>query len=232
MKQDDISLSDVTRLVLGSHPPLFLLEVVIRALICFAIIIVALRLLGRRVASQYTLIELSAVITLAGTMGVPLLDDKRGLLPPLLIVIGLLAMQHLMGHISLHYRSVDRLLVGPERIALEDGRLQLDTLRGAVLSREKMFSLLRCRGVQQLGQLSRVYLEPSGALTLIWSDTPQPGLPIVPHDDKALLAAMQDDGHLACASCGHVIEQQPAPNCACTRCHAQHWLPACVSVED
>ena len=47
MKQVDISLSDVTRLVLGSHPPLFLLEVVIRALICFVIIIVALRLLGR-----------------------------------------------------------------------------------------------------------------------------------------------------------------------------------------
>lgn len=33
-----------------------------------------MRLVGRRVASQYTLIALSAVIALAGTIGAPLLS--------------------------------------------------------------------------------------------------------------------------------------------------------------
>lgn len=79
MKQDEIGLSAVARLVSGQNPPTFLLEVFGRAVICFEVIIIALRLLGRRVAAQYTLFELSAVVTLAGTMGVPLPDDKRGL---------------------------------------------------------------------------------------------------------------------------------------------------------
>ncbi|WP_312055721.1 hypothetical protein [Pantoea brenneri] len=95
MKQDEIVLSDIARLVFGQNPPTFLLEVIGRAVICFVLIIIALRLLGRRVASQYTLFELSAVVTLAGTMGVPLLDDKRGLLPPLLVIDGRLALEHL-----------------------------------------------------------------------------------------------------------------------------------------
>lgn len=94
MKQDEIVLSDIARLVFGQNPPTFLLEVIVRAVICFVLIIIALRLLGRRVASQYTLFELSAVVTLAGTMGVPLLDDKRGLLPPL-VIDGRLALEHL-----------------------------------------------------------------------------------------------------------------------------------------
>ncbi|MXP48668.1 hypothetical protein FD733_02015 [Pantoea sp. Eser] len=92
MKQDEIVLSDIARLAFGQNPSMFLLEVIGRAVICFVLIIVALRLLGRRVASQYTLFELSAVVTMAGTMGVPLLDDKRGLLPPLVIITSLLAL--------------------------------------------------------------------------------------------------------------------------------------------
>ncbi|MCZ4058238.1 DUF421 domain-containing protein [Pantoea sp. LMR881] len=232
MKQDDIFLSDVTRLVFGQQPPAFLSEVLFRAVLSFIIIIITLRLLGRRVASQYTLIELSAVITLAGTMGVPLLDDKRGLLPPLLIICGLVGMQHLMGHLSLRFRKLDRALAGTERIALEDGRLRLETLRNTVLSREKLFSLLRGRGVQQLGQLSRVYIEPSGALTLVWSDTPRPGLAIVPRHDKALLAEMRNDDHQVCASCGNLTESQSEPDLPCRCCHARNWLPAATALED
>ncbi|WP_215847131.1 DUF421 domain-containing protein [Candidatus Pantoea bituminis] len=232
MKQVDIFLSDITRLVLGQNPPIFLIEVIIRALVCFVLIIITLRLLGRRVASQYTLIELSAVITLAGTMGVPLLDDKRGLLPPVLIICGLLAIQHLFGHLSLRFRKLDRVLAGTERVALDDGRLRLETLRGTVLSREKLFSLLRGRGVQHLGQLSRVYIEPSGSLTLVWSDTPRPGLAIIPRYDQALITAMQDDEHYVCASCGKLTESKEEHNQPCRYCHGQDWLPASVSLED
>lgn len=232
MKQDEIVLSDIARLVFGQNPPTFLLEVIGRAVICFVLIIIALRLLGRRVASQYTLFELSAVVTLAGTMGVPLLDDKRGLLPPLVIIISLLALQHLAGHLSLRSRGVDRLLTGRERVVLDEGRLRLETLRATVLSREKLFSLLRGRGVQHLGQLSRIYIEPSGALTLVWSDTPRPGLAIVPRSDKALIAAMATEAHQVCLSCGNLADRNTPVDSACHCCHAHHWLPASTALED
>jgi len=232
MKWDEIALSDIVRLVFGQSPPTFLLEVTGRAVICFVLIIIALRLLGRRVASQYTLFELSAVVTLAGTMGVPLLDDKRGLLPPLVIIVSLLALQHLAGHLSLRSRRFDRLLAGSERVLLDEGRLQLETLRATVLSREKLFSLLRGRGVQHLGQLSRIYIDPSGALTLIWSDTPRPGLAIVPRGDNALIAAMETREHQVCASCGKLADCNAPADSVCPCCHAQHWLPASASLED
>jgi len=232
MKQDHLFLSDLTRILLGDTPPIFLLEVVARALIFFVLIILAMRLLGRRVASQYTLIELSAVIALAGTIGVPLLDEKRGLLPPLIIVGGIVALQHLLGILSVHNRRLDRLLTGQASVALDDGRLDLDSLQSTALSREKLFSLLRGRGVQQLGQLSRVYIEPSGALTLVWSDTPRAGLAIVPASDSELREAMRDGDHRVCMRCGQLEKGAVADETACRACHATSWTPASVALED
>lgn len=230
MKQDEILLSDLTRIFFGQTPPIFLLEVVARALLFFVLIILAMRLVGRRVASQYTLIELSAAIALAGTIGVPLLDEKRGLLPPLLIVGGIVAVQHLLGFLSVHNRRLDRLFTGRASVALDDGRLDLSSLQSTALSREKLFSLLRGRGVQQLGQLSRVYIEPSGALTLVWSDTPRAGLAIVPQNDSELRAAMRDDRYRVCTRCGQL--EAPAFDGRCRACDARQWTPASVALED
>lgn len=230
MKQDEIFLSDMTRIFLGQTPPVFLLEVVGRAVLFFVLIILAMRLLGRRVASQYTLIELSAVIALAGTIGVPLLDEKRGLLPPLLIVGGIVALQHLLGMLSVRNRRLDQLLTGRASVALSEGRLDLDSLQSTALSREKLFSLLRGRGVQQLGQLSRVYIEPSGALTLVWSDTPGAGLAIVPERDSELREAMRDSEHCVCTRCGQLESAGFEDNCHA--CEARQWVPASITLED
>lgn len=230
MKKDEIFLSDLSRIFLGQTPPIFLLEVVARAVLFFVLIILAMRLVGRRVASQYTLIELSAVIALAGTIGVPLLDDKRGLLPPLLIIGGIVALQHLLGTLSVRNRRLDRLLTGDASVALSDGRLDLDSLQSTALSREKLFSLLRGRGVQQLGQLSRVYIEPSGALTLVWSDTPRAGLAIVPENDSELRAAMHESEYCVCTRCGQL--ENADFDAACRACEAAQWAPAAVALED
>lgn len=230
MKPEQILLSDLTRIFFGQTPPLFLLEVVARGVLFFVLIILAMRLVGRRVASQYTLIELSAVITLAGTVGVPLLDEKRGLLPPLLIIAGIVMLQHLIGMLSVRNRRLDEMLTGRASVAIDDGRIDLASLRACALSREKLFSLLRGRGVQQLGELSRVYIEPSGALTLVWSDTPRAGLAIVPASDRALLQAMRDSSHRVCTRCGQL--EEASGDAPCRACDAQQWSCAANALED
>jgi uncharacterized membrane protein YcaP (DUF421 family) len=46
-----------------------------------------MRLLGRWVAAQYTLFEISIVVTLAAAIGVPLQASNRGMLPPFVIAL-------------------------------------------------------------------------------------------------------------------------------------------------
>jgi len=64
MKQDEILLSDLTRIFFGQTPPIFLLEVVAGALLFFVLIILAMRLVGRRFAGQLSIVELAIMVML------------------------------------------------------------------------------------------------------------------------------------------------------------------------
>jgi uncharacterized membrane protein YcaP (DUF421 family) len=191
-----------------------------------------MRMLGRRVASQYTLFELSVVVTLAGAVGVPLQATDRGLLPPVLIMALVITIQRFISSSTLKSNMVDKLVSGEVSTVLRDGEICLDELRKAVLSREKLFSLLRGRGVQHLGQLSRVYLEPSGNVTVLWADTPRHGLSLIPDVDHSLRLAMQAHGTWCCASCGFARKAESEPFKACDRCEASAWQAAATELGD
>ncbi|MFK4135712.1 hypothetical protein ACI2KR_26030 [Pseudomonas luteola] len=100
------------------------------------------------------------------------------------------------------------------------------------MSREKIYSLLRMRSVQHLGQLSRVYIEPSGSLSLVWSDKPCPGLSIIPKADTELRNAVACKDHYACSSCGNTVKTEQKPESRCKYCNAHQWIPAALSLED
>lgn len=225
-------LNDWHRILLGKGTWWLLLEVFARCAFLFVLIMFSMRLLGRRVASQYTLFELSVVVTLAGAVGVPLQATDRGLLPPLLIMAVVIALQRGIASASLHSDKVDKGVAGKVSVIVRDGELSLDELRKAVLSREKLFALLRGRGVQHLGQLSRVYLEPSGNTAIVWADTPRHGLSILPEIDHSLRLAMQVKGTWCCVSCGFARTREPEQAARCERCHSGAWQAAAQELDD
>ena len=226
------SMDDLHRMLLGKGSWWLLLEVFVRSVFLFILIMYSMRLLGRRVASQYTLFELSVVVTLAGAVGVPLQATDRGLLPPLVIMAVVIVLQRLIAMASLKSRRVDQVISGEVSLIIRDGAVCVDELLKAVLSREKLYSLLRGRGVQHLGQLSRVYLEPSGNVTVVWSDTPRAGLSIIPEIDESLRKSMQVEGQYCCGSCGYARPSEVDSKGQCRQCQANDWRVAVQELEE
>jgi hypothetical protein len=60
MKDRPFGLIDWHRFLFGNASQPFLLEVLLRTSVTYVLLIVAMRLLGRRVAGQYTLFEISS----------------------------------------------------------------------------------------------------------------------------------------------------------------------------
>jgi hypothetical protein len=133
------------RFLLSQGSWLSLLEISLRALTLFTLIIFSMRLFGRRVASQYTLFELSVVVTLAGAVGVPLQATNRGLLPPIVIMIAVITVQYAMAKCSVRYPRFEAAISGTVSTIVFKGELQLPELRRAALSRERLFAMLRKR---------------------------------------------------------------------------------------
>jgi uncharacterized membrane protein YcaP (DUF421 family) len=224
MQPKPIQLTDWHRILAGGTPWTFLLEVVLRAFFTYLLLLVAMRLLGKRVAAQLTLFELSMVVTMAAVIGIPLQVPDRGLLPPVVLLAVLILLQRALAYWGVKRRRVELLAVGDLTLLARDGRLQLGGMRETVLAREKVYAVLRGQGVQHLGQVERLYLESSGAFTLIRARDPRPGLSLIPERELREEAAVP--GHYACLSCGSQMRAPRLPTGPCEHCGSKDWTEA------
>ena len=220
------------RLLLGQGNWSSLLEIALRAMVLFILIIFSMRLLGRRVASQYTLFELSVVVTLAGAVGVPLQATDRGLLPPILIMLTVILLHYTMARWSVRSPRFEAVISGSVSTIIQQGEIQLDELKRAALSRERLFAMLRRRQVQHLGQLKKVYLEPSGDLSIVFADVPRAGLSILPKTDSQLREAVAVATDVSCSSCGRTEPDTQQQRSACIHCGDAAWIPAARELDD
>ncbi|UOQ71833.1 hypothetical protein [Hymenobacter cellulosilyticus] len=85
MKPEEIHLTDYMRIILGQVPWSFLLEVAIRAIFLYILIVVSMRLMGKRMSSQLSRHELAAISSIAAAIGVPIQAPIGACCPPCLL---------------------------------------------------------------------------------------------------------------------------------------------------
>jgi uncharacterized membrane protein YcaP (DUF421 family) len=206
-------------LFIGQTPLVFLVEVAVRMLFLYLVLLVAMRFMGRRMSSQLTRNEMLALSSLAAAVGPALQDPTRGLLPPLVIAICVVGLQYLVGYSSFRSRRFERLANGSAEVLLADGRLQIDALRRNGISRERLIAQLRGNGVLQLGAVERVYIETNGAFSFVLAERARPGLSIVPNWDPKLAEELNyDESVRACVVCGATRNDSAADH-SCRFCH-------------
>ena len=96
----------------GEVPPAFFLEIVFRMLVVYIILTVSMRLLGKRMAAQYTRNELAAMVSLAAAIGVPILAPDRGLLPPIIIACVVVGISRLIAMLSAKSEKAEAITQG------------------------------------------------------------------------------------------------------------------------
>jgi hypothetical protein len=220
---------DVGRLLMGSVPAMFLVEAVIRIAVVYAVLLLFMRLMGKRMASQTTRNEMAALVSLAAAIGPAVQAPERGLLPPLLIGGMVVAVQRLVALGTVRSATFERRTQGDVTIVIKDGALDLRALGKIALSRERIIGMLRARGIDHLGRVERAYFESNGSLSIIERSEPLPGLSLFPDWD----GSMRDAQHRAprrraCGICGRSREAGDAAD-RCDECGRIDWQPAVTS---
>jgi uncharacterized membrane protein YcaP (DUF421 family) len=213
---------ELRRLFIGTTPPLFLLEIVVRAIFVYVILLVAIRMMGKRVAGQLSLSELAVIVTLGAAVGVPIEVPEHGMLPAVLVLAVAVGYQRAIGLLSFKNRKIELLTQGDLVCLVENGELNLPRMKGGGLSRERLFAALREKSIVHLGEVARLYYETSGGFSIYRSEGGRPGLRIVPPDHPGLKSA---ESLNACSSCGH-LESRHEPPERCPRCSARDWFDA------
>jgi uncharacterized membrane protein YcaP (DUF421 family) len=200
-----IRVPDAHRFLFGEAPPAFLLEAAFRLLVLYVVLVFSIRATGRRTSSELSRNETMAVVALAAAIGPPMQTPDRGLLPPIMIALWVVAWQRVIARATFHSRAAERVLQGQGTTLVRDGVIDTAALKSTAVSRERLVAELRSGGILQLGQVERLYLEADGAFSLIQREEAQPGLSIVPTSDPSLRGEQPEEPGLAtCSNCGLV----------------------------
>ncbi len=225
MKPQDINPWDWQRILIGEIPPAFFIEVLLRMTVVYIILMVSMRALGKRMAAQLTRNELAAMVSLAAAIGVPILSPERGLLPAFVIAAIVVSISKLIARLSAKNQQIETITQGKIDTLVKDAVMDLKSMIKTRITKERLMAELRTDNIKHLGEVKRLYLEANGTFTIVKSDKPTPGLPVIPEIDPDFLKELNFNGVAVCYFCGN-RNQTKNNREVCTNCNQSKWVPA------
>ncbi|QJD96851.1 DUF421 domain-containing protein [Mucilaginibacter robiniae] len=227
MQTEDVKLTDWARILVGDVPYSFYIELIIRAAFVYLLLIVSMRLIGKRMSSQIGRTEMAALVSLAAAIGVPLQAPDRGLLPAVAIAIVVVFTERWIAARAYKSQNFEKFIQGNIDVLVKDSVMDLKNMKKVRLTRERLVSQLRSNGIKQLGEVKRFYMEANGSFTLIQEETPKPGLSIIPHWDEDFNNRFKKTGEkMVCQTCGLTQKKSDDDKQQCPQCGDCKWTDA------
>jgi uncharacterized membrane protein YcaP (DUF421 family) len=221
--EKSIKLWDWGRILIGDAPVEFMLEVFVRTFVIFIILLVAMRILGKKMKAGSSILEMGVMIVLGALVSAPMQAPEKGFLPFFVILICLVLFRNGQSKLNVKYTGSELLIVGDVSLLVKDGILNIKELKKAAISRTILFTQLRSNGIRSLGEVKRVYLESSGKFSIFKNKEPRPGLSVLPENDKELFDEItKTKDFLSCIGCGYTIKPPEKEN-SCPECGNNQW---------
>lgn len=171
-----------------------------RTAVLYLLLIVGLRLTGKRQIGELEPIELVLTMLLSDLASVPMQDFGIPLVNGVIPIVTLLAMSMLLSCVSLRNVRFRTLICGKPAIIIRNGRLQQDAMRHNRLTLDELFEELRTQGVTDISDVKYAVLETGGQLSVLLRTAAQPATPeqmrLDCEDDVFLPTVIINDGRL------------------------------------
>lgn len=219
---------DWEQILVGEENWVFMGEIAIRTLTMFLIILIGLRLLGKRGVRQLSVFELVVIISLGSAAGDPMFYKEVGLLVPVIVFSVIVGAYRLTTYLMAKSEKFDDLVEGKCTYLIEDGEFNIADFGKEGLAKDEFFSELRQQGVSHLGQIETAILETSGTLSIYFfpDDKVKYGLPILPKLFEECLSKISTSGTYACRLCGNTEKLKATNEHKCKKCSHKEWVKA------
>lgn len=215
-------------LLLGSEDWSFLFETVLRTLIMFLVIVISLRILGKRGVKQLSIFELVVIISLGSAAGDPMFYKDVGILPALVVFVMIVSLYSLITYFIGKNKKFEVLMEGKPVCLIADGVFSTDNFSKEALGEDEFFAELRMQGVSQLGQIEQAIEESSGNISIFFypEDKVKYGLPIMPDSLDHTIEKINEADHYACVFCGYTEQLEAVGKYQCPECKKYEWVKA------
>ena len=219
---------DWRTLLLGEEKWEFLGETAFRTLFMFLVILLSLRLLGKRGIKQLSVFELGVIIGLGSAAGDPMFYKDVGLLPSVIVFIIVVLLYRLITKLINKSRHIEQFVEGIPRTIVQNGCFIVDNFKKEPIAFDELFAQLRLNHIEHLGQVKQATIETNGEVSVFFFPDNEVtwGLPITPDTPEQLSEQIKEEGIYACNYCGSTEHIHPAATHICKVCGKKEWVKA------
>ncbi len=138
-----------------------------RAILLYIIVLIVMRLMGKREIGQLQPFELAISIMIADLASIPMTDTGVPISNGIIPILGLLVMHLLISVINLKSIKAREIICGKPRILIYRGRIDEKALKKERFTINELEERLRGNNVVNLGDVEYAILETSGNITVI-----------------------------------------------------------------
>jgi uncharacterized membrane protein YcaP (DUF421 family) len=137
-------------------------EKVLRPILTYTFLVVALRVFGKRELAQLNPFDLVVLLSLSNTVQNAIIGNDNSLTGGLIGALALLMMNYLVVRFLFRHRRLDQLFEGQPRVLVDNGHISEKALAAELLTHAELTTALHRQGFDSLHEVDRCVLEPGG----------------------------------------------------------------------
>lgn len=145
------------------HLPLPIMEKLLRPVVVYLVLVVLLRLFGKRELAQLNPFDLVVLLSLSNTVQNAIIGEDNSVTGGIIGAFSLLAVNWLVVRMLFSSPRLTRMLEGRPTVLVRNGQIDLKALNRESLSREELISVIHKQGFEHLHQVHHCELEPNGS---------------------------------------------------------------------
>jgi uncharacterized membrane protein YcaP (DUF421 family) len=142
--------------------PLPILEKLLRPVIVYLVLVLLLRLFGKRELAQLNPFDLVVLLSLSNTVQNAIIGDDNSVTGGVIGAFSLLAINWLVVRVIFRSRRMTRVLEGRAALLVHNGQIDQRALDREALTREELMEAIHRQGFEDLHQVRSCELEPNG----------------------------------------------------------------------
>ena len=139
----------------------------VRAIVLYVVVLIVMRLMGKREIGQLQPFELAISIMIADLASIPMTDTGIPISNGIIPILGLLVMHLLISVINLKSLKAREIICGKPSILVYRGKIDEKVLKKERFTINELQERLRGKNVINLGDVEYAILETSGEVTVI-----------------------------------------------------------------
>lgn len=147
-----------------------LLEIALRATIIYIVVLIGIRLAGKREVGQMTPFDLVLLLLIANAVQNAMTGPDTSVTGGVVAAGTLLAMNAVVTRLVWRHRVVRRFVEGTPTLLIREGRILSENLAKEQVTTEELEQALREHGIATVADVSLAVLEIDGAISVLKND--------------------------------------------------------------